>query len=131
MLFAPAVAVALLVGLTVADQNVDRSLEASVRGLLEQYSAALESRDAAAVKKVQPSVDVDGLGRAFREMRALDVEIADVKILTAEANLARVSCRVTQTLTPKAGAKRTTTVVRVLRLRRLEGGGWVIETFER
>jgi hypothetical protein len=130
MLPAAVIATALLIGGSAVDQGVDRPLETAVRGLLQQYSAALESLDPAAVKKVQPSVDAEGLGRAFREMRSLDVEIDEVKILTAEAGLARISCRVTQTLTPKAGAKRTTTVVRVLRLRRQETG-WVIDTFER
>jgi hypothetical protein len=41
-----------------------------------------------------------------------------------------VSCRVTQTLTPKVGSKRTTTVTRVMRLRR-DADAWVIDSFER
>jgi hypothetical protein len=44
--------------------------------------------------------------------------------------LSRVSCRVKQTLTPKAGSKQTTAVTRVLRLRR-DADSRVIDGFER
>jgi hypothetical protein len=47
-----------------------------------------------------------------------------------DGTTARVSCRVTQTLTPKAGAKQTTTLNRVMRLRR-DSDMWVIDAFER
>jgi hypothetical protein len=105
-------------------------VDAGVREALTAYESALESLDAEAVKKVQPSVDVEGLKRAFREMRALEVDIGNVKVLSADAGTARISCRVEQTLTPRAGSRQTTTVTRVLRLRR-EGSGWVILAFER
>jgi hypothetical protein len=111
-------------------QGIERPLDAGVRELLQQYSTALESLDAEAVKKVQPSIDLGSLKKAFEEMRALDVDIEDVKVLSGDARLARVSCRVTQTLTPKAGSKRTTTVTRVIRMRRADEG-WVIDAFER
>ena len=45
------------------------AVENGVRHALQQYAAALRSLDASAVKKVQPSIDVDTLKRAFREMR--------------------------------------------------------------
>ena len=102
----------------------------AVRETLERYVAALESLDADAVKKVQPSIDADGLRRAFTEMRSLDVELDEVRVLSADATTARVSCRVTQTLTPKAGSRQKSTVTRVLRLRRHDTG-WVIQDFER
>jgi hypothetical protein len=108
----------------------DRSADTGVRELLQQYSTALESLDAEAVKKVQPAIDLGSLKKAFDEMRALDVDIEDVKVLSGDARVARVSCRVTQTLTPKAGSKRTTTVTRVIRMRRADEG-WVIDAFER
>jgi hypothetical protein len=111
-------------------QGADRPADAGVRELLQQYSTALESLDAEAVKKVQPAIDLGSLKKAFDEMRALDVDIEDVKLLSGDARVARVSCRVTQTLTPKAGSKRTTTVTRVIRMRRADEG-WVIDAFER
>ena len=43
---------------------------------------------------------------------------------------ARVSCRIEQKLTPKAGSRQTTTVTRVMRLQRMDGG-WIIQGFER
>jgi hypothetical protein len=108
----------------------DRPVDPAVRDTLKQYETALESLNADAVKKVQPTIDVDGLRRAFSEMRSLDVEIDNIRLLSADQGSARVSCRVTQTLTPKAGSRQTTTVTRVLRLRRQESG-WTIQSFER
>ena len=110
-------------------QAADR-IETDARDLLQQYSAALESLNADAVKKLQPSIDLESLKKAFKEMRALDVTIDNIKVLSVDATLARVSCRVSQTLTPKAGSKQTTAVTRVLRLRRVQTG-WVIDAFER
>ena len=108
----------------------DRVLEGAVSAALERYSSALESLDADSVKKVQPAIDVEALKKAFREMRALEVSIADLKILSNDAAVVRVSCKVTQTLTPKAGTKQTSAVTRVVRLKRLDAG-YVIDAFER
>ena len=105
-------------------------VEVNIRDLLRQYSTALEHLDADAVKKVQPSIEVENLRKAFREMRALNVSIEDVRVLAADEATARVSCRVTQILTPKAGSKQTTAATRVMRLRR-QAGSWSIESFER
>jgi hypothetical protein len=104
--------------------------EASVRDTLQRYSAALESLDANAVKKVQPSIPTDNLARAFKDMRELKVAIDDVRVLSLDGATARVSCRVTQTLTPKAGSRKTTAVTRVMRLKR-GADSWVIDGFER
>jgi hypothetical protein len=108
----------------------DPAVEPAVREALQRYATALESLDADAVKKVQPSIDVDGLKRAFGEMRSLDVDIDNIRVLSGDRAAARVSCRVTQTLTPKAGSRQTSTVTRVLRLRR-QDSSWIIQDFER
>src|SRR5687767_13971797 len=50
-------------------QAQPEAAEAAVRDTLEKYSAALESLDVNAVKKVQPSIPADNLARAFRDMR--------------------------------------------------------------
>lgn len=104
--------------------------EAGVRETLEKYSTALESLDANAVKKIQPSIAIDNLTKAFKEMRELKVDIDTVRLLSMDGATARVSCRVTQTLIPRAGSKRTTAVTRVMRLRR-DTDSWVIDGFER
>ena len=125
-------AVAVMCSVTaplVARQPADR-MQSEATELLQQYSAALESLDAEAVKKLQPSMDLESLKKAFREMRELAVTIDNIKVLSIDATLARVSCRVSQTLIPKAGSKQTTAVTRVLRLRRVQSG-WVIDAFER
>ena len=101
-----------------------------VRETLVKYSAALESLDPNAVKKVQPSIPVETLAKAFKDMRELKVGIDAIRVLSLDGATARVSCRVTQTLTPKAGSKQTTAVTRVMRLRR-EADAWVIDGFER
>ena len=112
--------------------------EAGVRNTLQRYSAALESLDANAVKKVQPSIPTDNLARAFKDMRELKVAIDAVRVLSIDGTTARVSCRVTQTLTPRVGSRQTTTVTRVMRLRRVADASvspstdvWVIDGFER
>ena len=115
---------------TVAAQTQTSAAETGVRDLLRRYSMALESLDAAAVKKVQPSLPAENLAKAFRDMRELKVTIEDVRVLSTDGSMARVSCRVTQTLTPKAGSKQTTTVTRVMRLRR-DADMWLIDGFER
>ena len=104
--------------------------EPGIRDMLQRYSAALESLDANAVKKVQPSIPADNLAKAFKDMRELKVAIDAVRVLSLDGTTARVSCRVAQTLTPKAGSKLTTAVTRVMRLRR-EADSWVIDAFER
>ena len=111
-------------------QTTPPAAEAGVRETLQRYSAALESLDADAVKKVQPSIPAENLAKAFNDMRELKVVIDAVRVLSADGTTARVSCRVTQTLTPKVGARKTTAVTRVMRLRR-ETDSWVIDGFER
>jgi hypothetical protein len=106
------------------------SAESAVRDMLQRYSAALESLDANAVKKVQPSIPADTLAKAFKDMRELKVVIDAVRILSVDGATARVSCKVTQTLTPRVGSKQTTAVTRVMRLRRM-ADAWVIDSFER
>ena len=105
-------------------------VDVGIRDLLRQYSTALEKLDPDAVKKVQPSIEAENLKKAFKEMRALTVTIEDIRVLATDETTARVSCRVTQTLTPKAGSKQATTLTRVMRLRR-QAGSWIIESFER
>jgi hypothetical protein len=113
-----------------AAQGGDTAADSGVRDTLRRYSAALESLDAAAVKRVQPAIPADTLAKAFKEMRELKVAIDEVRVLSSDAATVRVSCKVTQTLTPKAGAKQTTTLTRVMRLRRVSES-WVIDGFER
>jgi hypothetical protein len=104
--------------------------ESGVRDTLQRYSAALESLDANAVKKVQPSIDADNLAKAFKDMRELKVALDAVRVLSVDGTVARVSFRVTQTLTPTVASKRTPAVTRVMRLRR-NADAWVIDGFER
>ena len=111
-------------------QTTVPAAEAGVRETLQKYSAALESLDANAVKKVQPSIPIENLTKAFKDMRELKVDIDAVRVLSMDRTTARVSCRVRQTLTPKVGTKQTTAVTRVMRLR-LEADAWVIDGFER
>jgi hypothetical protein len=105
-------------------------IEGPIREALQQYAAAMESLDADQVRKTYPSVDVEGLRRALRDMRELKVTIDSVKVLSVEGPVARVSFRVNQIAIPKAGRKETSTVTRVFRLRKQEAV-WVIDGYER
>jgi hypothetical protein len=138
------IAAAAHAGAQVAAQAGSSPAEAGIREALRQYSSALENLDADAVKKIQPSIQLEALRKAFKEMKSLKVAIEDVRVLASDDAGARVSCKVTQTLTPKAGSKQTTAVTRVMRLRRQPGdrapghlvpavdvGTWTIELFER
>ena len=115
---------------TPSPQPAPPGSDGAVRDTLQRYSAALERLDPEAVRKVQPGIPLATLTKAFKDMRELKVMIDAVKVLSMDGSTARVSCRVTQTLTPKAGAKQTTTVNRVMRLRR-DSDLWVIDAFER
>jgi len=120
----------LIVSAATAAGQIDERTETNAREVLQQYATALASLDAEAVKKVQPSIDVESLRRALRDMKTLEVVIDSIKVLSSDGSAARVSCRVNQTLTPKAGSKRSTVVTRVVRLRRVNNT-WVIDSFER
>jgi choline dehydrogenase-like flavoprotein len=124
------VVIVLIVSAATTAGQVDERTDANARDVLQQYATALASLDAEAVKKVQPSIDVESLRRALRDMKTLEVVIDSIKVLSSDASAARVSCRVNQTLTPKAGSKRSTVVMRVVRLRRVNNT-WVIDSFER
>ena len=105
-------------------------LDISVRETLQQYSAAYESLDAERVKKIHPAIDLETLKRTFRDMRELKVTIDSIKVLSTDGAITRVSARIAQVLTPRAGTKQTTNITRVFRLRKQEGA-WVIDGFER
>ena len=115
---------------TVSAAQAQVAAETGVREMLQRYAAALESLDANAVKKVHPSIPADNLAKAFKDMRELKVAIDAVRVLSMDGTTARVSCRVTQTLTPRVGSRRISEVTRVMRLRR-EAESWVIDGFER
>ena len=59
---------------------------APVKETLQQYSARMESLDADQVKKIYPTVDVEGLRRAFRDMRELKVSIDAVRVLSIDGS---------------------------------------------
>jgi len=116
---------------TIAQQpSSNRAAEVGARDVLQQYSTAFASLDAIAVKKLHPSIDLENLKKAFGEMHALDVRIEDIRVLSTDGAIARVSCRVTQTLTSRASVKQSTSITRVMRLRK-QSASWVIESFER
>jgi hypothetical protein len=106
-------------------------IEAAAKEIFQEYAAGYESLDADRVKKLQPSMDLGELRRAFRDIREIKMTIDNIKVLTADGPVARVSFRVTQIVTFKAGGKRDPTVVtRVVRLRKQEAA-WLIDGFER
>lgn len=106
-------------------------VEAAAKELFQEYAAAYEALNADRVKKIQPSMDLALLRSAFRDFREMKLSIDNIKVLTVDGPIARVSIRVTQVVTPKAGAKPNPEVnTRVVRLKRQEAV-WLIDGFER
>jgi hypothetical protein len=105
-------------------------LDLSVRETLQQYAAAYESLDAERVKKIHPAIDLETLKNTFRNMRELKVTIDSVKVLSTDGSITRVSARIMQVLTPRAGTKQTTNITRVFRFRKHDTA-WLIDGFER
>jgi serine/threonine protein kinase len=104
------------------------SAEDQVRGVLDDYRQAYESLDAAAVRRVQPSLtdgQVEELRRAFEQYDAYRITITDIKLNLA-GDKATVSCRVARRLDPKAGRSQSDTRPTVFHLEKRGGTSWVI-----
>jgi hypothetical protein len=102
------------------------SEEEQVLKVLNAYQAAYERLDAAAVKRVYPSVDQAGLVKAFGYYRSLSMAINNPRIEVSGSG-ADVSCTIVIRIQPRAGgtSEQTSTQPTTLRLRK-SGGSWII-----
>jgi hypothetical protein len=98
-----------------------------VQHALAMYEAAYESRDAAAVLRIQPTFTAEQarqLANAFADYTSYQMSIEDARISMNGAR-ATVSCRVVRAFTPKVGRGRTIAAPAVFQLER-RTSGWVI-----
>lgn len=100
----------------------------AIRGVLDEYRAAFERRDADVLKAVQPGVDYDGMKKTFASVTGYTVRI-DVKEVSVKGDTGTASCLVTYNPVPKPAGK-LQPIATVFHLRRT-GDVWLIERLER
>jgi serine/threonine protein kinase/tetratricopeptide (TPR) repeat protein len=106
----------------------EASSRQAIRGVLDEYRQAFESRNAEALKAVQPGVDYEAIKKVFSEVTAYAVKI-QVQNVAVGANTATASCVVTYSPTPKPAGK-IKPVTTVFHLKKT-GDLWLIEKLER
>ena len=73
-----------------------------MRSVLAAYAAAYVRLDAAAVQRIQPSVNADALSRSFASMKSYSLELRNV-FVAVTGNTARVTCIWDSTFEGKGG----------------------------
>jgi tetratricopeptide (TPR) repeat protein len=106
----------------------EASSRQAIRGVLDEYRQAFESRNAEALKAVQPGVDYDAIKKVFSEVTAYAVKI-QVQNVAVGASTATASCVVTYSPPPKPAGK-IKPVTTVFHLKKT-GDLWLIEKLER
>jgi hypothetical protein len=96
--------------------------------VLDEYRAAFETRNADALRTVQPGVDYDAMKSVFATVTGYTVRI-DVKEVTVSGDTGLARCVVTYNPVPKP-AGRIQPVPTTFHLRR-RGDVWLIERLER
>jgi hypothetical protein len=97
---------------------------------LQQYADAYERLDAAAARRVWPTVDERALARAFSGLQSqgISFEHCDTEV---EGEEARATCRGRASYVPKVGSREPLSASREWRFRlRRAGDGWQIATAE-
>jgi serine/threonine-protein kinase len=100
----------------------------AIRGVLDEYRAAFETRNADALRAVQPGVDYEGMKEVFATVTGYTVRL-DVKDVVVKGDSAQAHCVVTYNPVPKPAGK-IRPVPTVFHLRR-SGELWLIERLER
>jgi hypothetical protein len=100
----------------------------AIRGVLDEYRAAFETRNADALRAVQPGVDYEAMKQVFATVTGYTVRL-EVKDVVVKGDSAQARCVVTYSPVPKPAVK-IQPVPTVFHLRR-SGDLWVIERLER
>jgi hypothetical protein len=100
----------------------------AIRGVLDEYRAAFERRDADALRAVQPGVDYAYMKKTFSSVTGYTVRV-DVKEVVVRGNEGSARCIVTYMPQPKP-AQKIPPQNTVFHLRRT-GDVWLIERLER
>jgi hypothetical protein len=96
--------------------------------VLDEYRAAFETRNADALRAVQPGVDYEAMKQVFATVTGYTVRL-EVKDVVVKGDSAQARCVVTYSPVPKPAVK-IQPVPTVFHLRR-SGDLWVIERLER
>ena len=99
-----------------------------IRGVLDEYRAAFEKRDADALRAVQPGVDYGAMKQVFATVTGYTVRV-EVKEVVVKGDTAVARCVVTYNPVPKPAGK-IQPVSTVFHLRR-SGELWLIDRLER
>jgi len=102
----------------------------AIRGVLEEYRSAVETRNADYLRRVAPGVDHEALRSAFAAVASMEVkiEVKDVSV-SQGGETATAICLVTYTPKPKPAGRIAPTPT-TFRLRR-SGNVWIIEDVAR
>jgi tetratricopeptide (TPR) repeat protein len=100
------------------------SAEEQVGRVLEEYEAAYERLDTAAVNRLHPSVSREQWARMFGDYRSLSMTIANPRI-SISGDSAVVTCTITTSIRPRAGTPQQFTTQTTFRLQK-QGDSWVI-----
>ena len=100
----------------------------AIRGVLDEYRAAFERRDADALRAVQPGIDYEAMKKTFASVTGYTVRM-DIKEVTVSGNEGLVTSVVTYMPQPKP-AQKIPPQATVFHLRRT-GDVWRIERLER
>jgi hypothetical protein len=112
---------------TLAAVQSEAAARQAIRGVLDEYRAAFERRDADALRAVQPGVDYQRMKERFASVTGYTVRI-DVKDVSVKADQGTASCVVTYMPLPKP-AQKIPPQKTVFHLRRA-GDVWLIERLE-
>ena len=102
----------------------------AIRGVVEEYRSAVETRNADYLRRLAPGVDHEALRAAFAAVASMEVkiEVKDVNV-SPNGDTATASCLVTYMPKPRP-AGRISPVPTTFRLRR-SGNVWIIEDVSR
>ena len=113
---------------TLAALQSDAAARQAIRGVLDEYRAAFERRDADALRAVQPGIDHEAMKKTFASVTGYTVRM-DIKEVTVSGNEGRVTSVVTYMPQPKP-AQKIPPQATVFHLRR-SGDVWRIERLDR
>jgi hypothetical protein len=109
-------------------QLSEAATKQAIRGVLDEYRQSFESRNADALRAVQPGIDYDQMKQTFSAVTAFGVKL-EVGAVAVNGNSATARCLVTYSPVPKPAGKNKP-VTTVFHLKKT-GDLWLIERLER
>jgi tetratricopeptide (TPR) repeat protein len=120
---APATAAPVVPSIALTPAQVEAARK-DIRGVLQEYQTAVETRNAEYLRRLAPGLDYETLRTTFAAVAGMDVKI-DVKDVSVSGDTAAAQCLVTYTPNPRPAGK-LKPVPTLFRLKRV-GAVWIIE----